>query len=144
MWRNGLSNSNPYVRYRLSLITSLLTLPSKWSSQSSYLKLTLLRCHTVTPFPHRLLQMAFNANIICTAPHWLRLNHLFLLHLSSWPSTHPSVEPNHLPILRRSALPDTFLQANAHTICSAWNVNPLILAYCLTSLIWTSSFLVLT
>lgn len=88
-WHNRLFNSNPYLRSLFSPITSLLRLPSKLSPQSSHLKFTLPRNHMMACFPHRLLTMALNVNIIPTALHWFGLNHFFLLHVSSGSSTHP-------------------------------------------------------
>lgn len=79
VWCNVLSNSNSYFRYLLFLITSLLILPTEVSIQRSL-------SPTITqwlPFPYRLLQMSFNANIIPNAPYWFGLSHLFLLHLSN-------------------------------------------------------------
>lgn len=88
VWCNGRSNSNPYLRNVFSLITFLLILPTVLSSQSRHLKLTPIITQRL-PLPYRLLQMAFNANIISTVPHWFGLTHLLLIH--------PAVEWNHLP-----------------------------------------------
>lgn len=81
VWCNALSNPYPYFRYLLSLITSLLLLPTELSSQSSRLKLTLPHNQWL-PIPYRLRQMAFNANILPTALHWFGLNIFFQLHFS--------------------------------------------------------------
>ena len=88
--------------YHLTLLSS--TLP--WSfhqttsshSPSSQLKLTLPCNHMMACFPHRLLTMAFNANIIPTALHWFGLNHFFSAScLIRVINTSPATEPNHLP-----------------------------------------------
>lgn len=113
-----------------SPITSLLRPPSKLSPQSSHLKLTLPRNHTMACFPHRLLTMAFNANIIPTALHWFGLNHFFLLHLSSGSSTQPpATEPNHLPFPEVSHPVPPPSQSSHHLL--NLECQPLILAYLL-------------
>lgn len=125
-----LFNSNPYLRSHFSPTTSLLRLPSKLSPQSSHLKLTLPRNHTMACFPHRLLTMAFNANIIPTALHWFGLNHFFLLHLSSGSSTQPpATEPNQLtfPEVPHPVPPPS--QSSHHLL--NLECQPLILAYLL-------------
>lgn len=90
-------NQTP-VSNTFSLITSLLKLPSKLSSQSSSLKLTLFCNHTMATFSLRTPSDGF---LMLTSPslHPTDLVSiiLFLLHLPSWPSPHLPLEPKHLP-----------------------------------------------